>query len=216
MNLKGSLPSFGFLVLLLFVFSCGSGYTLPTPQSYTSPRYIDRVPNDPRNRNLIEREFIPLVHSFETMQDKVVTTPVYFVNNLPTSVLGVCIVWRKEPVVVKEIQINRKTYGQSRTESEMVLFHELGHCELGRDHTEVLTQTKDGRVIPFSLMFPTIFTASDYMRHHEHYIIELFSGNGLLEPIANFAIRSNADGLEWIEERDGFDGYVFKHDGREK
>lgn len=215
MNLKESLPSFGFLVLLIFVSSCGSGYVLPKPQGYTSPRYIDRVPNDPRNRNLIEREFIPLVHSFEMMRDEVVTTPIYFVDNLPTSVLGVCIIWQKDAIVVKEIQINRKNYGRSRTEAEMVLFHELGHCELMREHTEQLTQTKDGRVMPYSLMYPTIFVASDYMRYHEHYIIELFSGEGLLEPIAGFSIATS-DGLERIEEKNGFEGYIFHHEERDK
>jgi len=210
MNPSGSLPSLTFMVYLAigFLVSCSSDSPLPVPVSYIGPRYLETIPNDPRRRNLIEREFLPLVESFEAERGIPVSTPIYFTDDLPNSVLGVCIVWSKDDVTVGEIRVNQKTFGRSRFESEMIIFHELGHCELKRPHTEELTRLFDQRIIPYSLMFPSIFLSSDYSRFREHYIIELFGRGGILVKIDAITEKKDSH-FEIIQSDQGFTGYVY-------
>jgi Zn-dependent protease with chaperone function len=55
------------------------------------------------------------------------------------------------------------------TQLEMVMFHELGHCVLLRDHVDV--RQKFG---PRSIMYPYLFEESTYLEHRDYYLRELF------------------------------------------
>lgn len=206
MSQKGSL--FSLLVYSVLLSSCAPDSPLPEPVSYLGPRYINPVPHDPRGKVLIEPDFLPLVRDFELNHGngQEIQTPIYFTNDLPRSVLGVCILWKKGNKQIGEIKVNRDTFGRDPIESEMIIFHELGHCELNRPHTEDLTILPDGRIVPFSLMYPVLFLSSDYSRFHEHYIIELFERGGLLEKVKSQKLE-NVEGIETIE-RNGFVGYI--------
>lgn len=204
MNLKGSLLRlFGF-----FVFTA-CGPRVESPRSYIGPRHFDRIENDPREKTLIEAEFMPLALSFEQIWGKSVSTPIYFAD-LPSSELGVCIVWSSGSVKLKEIKVNRKSFGKNKIQSEMIIFHELGHCELNREHTTDISVVAGNRQIPFSLMFPVIFQVSDYQRFREHYVIELFERGFILER-ASSELRAFSDQHKSNEviERNGFTAKVW-------
>lgn len=55
-------------------------------------------------------------------------------------------------------------------EREALIFHELGHCVLDRDHIK----KKSALGIPLSLMFPSVIPSFTYRKFRKHYLIELF------------------------------------------
>lgn len=57
---------------------------------------------------------------------------------------------------------------------EQLIFHELGHCILGRGHTSQFV-TLNGETIPQSIMYPDFISEDIYTEYHDYYIIELFS-----------------------------------------
>jgi len=54
---------------------------------------------------------------------------------------------------------------------EMLLFHELGHCLLGRGHKN--TKHSDGR--PESIMASSLFSQKTYLANRDQYLKELFT-----------------------------------------
>lgn len=81
---------------------------------------------------------------------------------------------------------------------EMLVFHELGHCLLGRGHKN--TSHSDGR--RESLMNSYIFDSRVYLAHRDEYLKELFT------VVRDVAVRSLIGGIE--RERDQvFDGCQF-------
>ncbi len=60
------------------------------------------------------------------------------------------------------------------TGRQILLFHELGHCVLNRDHR---TDRREDRS-PASIMFPSLLNPIVYRRDREYYQHELFEGNG--------------------------------------
>lgn len=204
MNLRESLLSFLPLVLLI---SCGRNYS-PKQENSVTPRVLDKGIDDPRGSNVIEAAFLPLVFEFESYQAKPVTTPIYFVDDLSVNILGVCIVWTRGSLTYNEIRVNRLTYGRDSVQSEMIIFHELGHCELGRPHSPDLTKIYDGRIIPFSLMYAVIFESGDYSRFHEHYIRELFGFPPILQKLGNSPLEDQEPvGRVYAN---GFEGFIYQ------
>ena len=68
----------------------------------------------------------------------------------------------------------------SDVEKEEVVFHELGHCILGRDHEE--TVLEEG--IPKSIMFPYVFEW-EYQNYRSYYVAELKNENTVLTDYMN-------------------------------
>jgi len=66
----------------------------------------------------------------------------------------------------------------SPVQREELVFHELGHCILGRDHEEA-TQNLLGYTQPVSLMNPYILSEPDYLHMRDYYIAELFNSTDL-------------------------------------
>lgn len=56
-------------------------------------------------------------------------------------------------------------------QKEYVMFHELGHCQLGRKHITYLMS--DGS--PQSIMYPYLIQYGQYIIHRDEYIYELFN-----------------------------------------
>lgn len=76
-----------------------------------------------------------------------------------------------------EIHINAKMWNYDRNDSrEMVLFHELGHCMLGREHREDLIDEDKPNQRPVSIMYPrrSILSISTYRKYRTEYLDELF------------------------------------------
>lgn len=60
-------------------------------------------------------------------------------------------------------------------EREIVVFHELGHCVLQRDHSTVMIDFAQ-RSVPESIMYPIILTPALYRARRLDYLLELFEG----------------------------------------
>lgn len=56
-------------------------------------------------------------------------------------------------------------------EKEQLIFHELGHCVLGREHNDKEDENGD----PISIMHPYTMDDHTYKRHREQYIKDLFT-----------------------------------------
>ena len=59
---------------------------------------------------------------------------------------------------------------QSRTQREMIIFHELGHCFMLKGHTDDIVNNHKK-----SLMSTMIFNQRDYLSHRKEYLDEIFS-----------------------------------------
>lgn len=88
----------------------------------------------------------------------------YFLN---TNVAGWCV--RTSPL---QIMIDKEYFDMSTNyEKEELIFHELGHCILNKDHDE----SKDSNRRPKSIMYPVTITDSIYRENRTEYINELFA-----------------------------------------
>jgi hypothetical protein len=85
---------------------------------------------------------------------------------------GVCFTY---PNGDKEIIIKKSWWDKtSETQKELMIFHELGHCHLGRTHDEQVVN-HEGRDIPVTIMNPTIPLSSWYNEYKDGYITEFFT-----------------------------------------
>lgn len=91
---------------------------------------------------------------------------VHEVDSLPPDTLGMCEHYPGSP----EIQILASSWIiEDDTLHEILMFHELGHCVLGRGHN---LNKMDGT--PVSIMYPYILDRFVYLTHRGAYIHELF------------------------------------------
>lgn len=72
------------------------------------------------------------------------------------------------------VELNQSMWSDgSESFREMLIFHELGHCLLGRDHRN--TQFSSGR--PESIMNSYLFSQRTYERYRDDYLKELYTVN---------------------------------------
>lgn len=87
------------------------------------------------------------------------------IEGAPEGVLGACFPDTNEIVIIESFWQNA-----SALEQKVVLYHELGHCQLNRPHR--------GGVIngnPISIMYPTLLPIETYAKYEEAYLQELFT-----------------------------------------
>jgi len=71
-----------------------------------------------------------------------------------------------------EIVIDNATWNSAdQYEREALIFHELGHCAIDRQHEDAV----DNDGIPISLMYPSLIVSAIYAPRRDYYIKELFS-----------------------------------------
>lgn len=63
--------------------------------------------------------------------------------------------------------------GTSDNDREELMYHEFGHCVLGRRHLEG-EYMNGGNGIPLSIMASLHFDGMTYFLNHEYYMVELF------------------------------------------
>lgn len=123
----------------------------------------------------VDAEFTPYMDTFKTeaMNRYVVIFIPYLImifgdtSHLGSDVVGYCAMMRTTPRIV----IQREFWDQATPqEKENLIFHELGHCVLDRDHTQ--TFLPDGR--PESLMYDYLLDSGMYQLHRAYYLDELF------------------------------------------
>lgn len=85
------------------------------------------------------------------------------------STVGMCISGSSK---TNQVQFSTSAWRSgSNTFREMLSFHELGHCLLGRGHKN--STLSDGR--PESVMRSSMFSEKTYLAHRDDYLKELFS-----------------------------------------
>lgn len=147
---------------------------------------------DPRTFKSVNPAFKAQVDLFETLYGhRIGDIGIGFQRqDLPT--IGVCRVWDTGD---KEILID-PVYWQSSddTERAALILHELGHCALGRRHTEEISYY-DGESIkglmPISLMYPANFLNDGLKEMESYYFYELFNPQ---EVVPNKNTKLNVQG----------------------
>lgn len=93
-------------------------------------------------------------------------------DDLDADALGRC---TKTPLGPKTIRIDRRFWKTAYNNQRLaVVFHELGHCALGREHVDAV----DDQHRPVSLMFPSAAFPGDFFQEKsDEYFDELFQSN---------------------------------------
>lgn len=168
-----------YLVILILISGCGRS-TLSFHQRQQAGKIgrqlgVHKILPDKRKSG-IDRELQPYVGRFSNLCDRHVGVPVNFGASLE---LGSC----SEPLIVDgRREINREEWNNNlispkytETLREWIVFHELGHCVLLRDHNSSTTTLPDGEQGAVSLMVETIdpYMVLDFYNNYDYYINEL-------------------------------------------
>lgn len=119
----------------------------------------------------VDSEFNPYVNSFERFDGHIITRlRMQFTteDTMDSEQIGVC--YRTEPV--KTIYIKRVWWNSAPTTArERAVWHELGHCILGREHWNDLDATGNKKSIMNSSI---LMDEGVYQSMRTYYIKELF------------------------------------------
>lgn len=119
----------------------------------------------------LDKQFLIYTQRFYSHTNIIPDVPIKFANL--GDYAGVCYVYSTGE---REIEIDTFFWNESSDlAKEELIFHELGHCVLNRDHDSTLVKTDDYEYkIPNSIMYPYAFGYADfYNRYHQHYMDEL-------------------------------------------
>lgn len=144
-------------LVVLFIFLTGCG--------------IEQA-SDPRDIHGIDAAFTGYISQFESLYgNSIGDVPMQF-GDLDANVVGECIYWN----TYREVKISSYYWQYLDNEGRYsVIFHELGHCVLGRGH-DTATMPLTGR--PDSFMYPYVFFYSGLVSLLSHYNFELFNDPG--------------------------------------
>ena len=133
---------------------------------------------------MIPNELVDIVEKFESFSDRKIDDLIISFDEIniqteETKVIGYChykgfhkqkfnkIEFQDTPVII----LDRATWNRAHpVQKESLLFHELGHCILKKDHDVSLNS--DG--YPNSLMYPIILPNSLYVEYYPSYMEDLF------------------------------------------
>ncbi len=141
-------------IILLLLIGCGSGEI--------------KLPKD------TDPTFTPYIHEFQKAWGKDIKTPINF-GDMDKGIAGVCHSWTNGHT---EIEIDKDFWDYAMEyQKEVLIFHELGHCELDRRH-DFGTVELDGNTCPSSVMRTPLFHIYEifdcYELNRDYYIEELF------------------------------------------
>jgi hypothetical protein len=120
-------------------------------------------------RNFVDPALAPYVQRFEAAGGLQIRYLNIHFGSLPSKEEGLCSHFPSPEVTID----STAWQGLSEVQREVVVFHELGHCILGRGH---LAETLPGGFVA-SVMFPQVSIGIDqpyYQEHRQAYIDELF------------------------------------------
>lgn len=160
------------LSLVLILTSCG----VKTNSKHT--QYLEGS----KQYAVSASEFDPYIKRFEEEAKKnlgisdfkVGDIPINFGDTVNDEFDGVCNTYSDG---TQEIFIKKSWWESTdETQREVMIFHELGHCRLGRDHDDEL-RAKGSHTYKLSIMYPVIPTTNDYSAQRTAYLTELFLEN---------------------------------------
>jgi len=123
---------FLFILLIIATVSCQSDDPIPADLQV----FLDRFEEEANKRNL-------------SFADQVADTEIHLVEIISGGVLGQCVREEDDP---NQIHLDRTYWEDENTtdlQKEFVVFHELGHCILNRDHIN----TADNNGVCVSVMY---------------------------------------------------------------
>ncbi|PIP93346.1 MAG: hypothetical protein COW00_20250 [Bdellovibrio sp. CG12_big_fil_rev_8_21_14_0_65_39_13] len=163
-------------LILLFVL------TLTTLSSCGLPFGADNKKKSQavRVNNTSNAVFSSYVASFEQVAKAETGDPQFSVGDVPVNFgdtedpdyQGVCFTYQngQKEIIIRETWWN----AASDTYRESLLFHELGHCRLGRDHDDSKILT-NGQNYKSSMMSSVIVSPGEYDKFKMGYLKELFT-----------------------------------------
>jgi len=134
----------------------------------------DFVPAHTRQNTVTNPEFQLYINEFEGYSGlDTRAVPISFAD-LPGDEAGVCHYFRvgAGPIRWGYIEID-EPYWKTISEQQRInlIFHELGHCVLGRDH---VIPTNSVEMCPKSFMHPSVIDTHCLMHNYNDYIKEMF------------------------------------------
>ena len=131
-----------------------------------------------------DKEFGTIMEKFEQESKKRSSRRAISVGSIPVvfglpdnpSFQGVCEIYDNNQRAV----VIRKSWWKnaSSMRRESLVFHEFGHCHLGREHDCRLVRDNSGRRYKKSLMHSEIVNGGNYRSRREYYLQELFNPSG--------------------------------------
>lgn len=119
----------------------------------------------PIAKQQINIDFKPYVAKFEYYSLDIVNSSIMY-GKMAWPTVGECF-YDTQTVLVDEKYFNKMGY----LGKEELIFHELGHCELNRDHEDDMMD-----YCPRTIMyFQTFGDSACYAQKHEYYMDELFN-----------------------------------------
>ena len=165
--------------LTLFLSSCGM-------HSSFYQDFIVRDRSSVRKYNQTDPVFNQYIRSFETAGKKYTQNSNFKVGDIPINfgviegnknVQGICHVYTSGE---REIIIRKSWWKNAdKASKESLVYHELGHCKLDRDHKEddLSVPSFKGASIKLSLMNPIIVDSKLFDQYRQGYLQELFQTN---------------------------------------
>lgn len=155
-------------ILVLLISSC-SCTTLP-PKGTIDPEFISYLVEFNKQAHIYGQDYkaeltdvrisFSILSNQETQNHGRVIGTCYFEDNL---IKIDKLMWEYSPHAIREV----------------LLFHELGHCILQREHREGMSYNiKSGMLINISIMNPEILPLPMYVLNRQYYMMELFTYKG--------------------------------------
>lgn len=158
----------GSILALLLLISCG--HQKDAPMSFISP--TDEV-------EYLRTEFEMDGLKYSGMIASTAHVNITFVPNLPYSWIGVC---NSYPNGARHIQLRQDWWNSAPADSRRsLLYHELGHCALNREHNNIMYRNRK-----LSVMNGIIVSGFDLknLGLYHGYMSELFTGDSRLLQLA--------------------------------
>jgi hypothetical protein len=133
---------------------------------------------DPRSIVGIDQQVASYVEMFESFYGKKIGDISIGFAPIDGSIIGRCTIWSNG---FRQITLDPEYWAQSSERSRIgLVFHELGHCKLNRDHnndTFYYSGTSISGRVPSSLMNQYNFFSDFYAELENFYTQELFNPN---------------------------------------
>lgn len=154
------------IAAVLLLTGCGRGF---------------ETAKDPRTIHGVDPVFVPFVDKYLSYKGHGLAhdIPIQF-TNLPGNIVGLCTRWSTG---WRQIEIDQSYWNYWADDGERLelIAHELGHCDLDRNH--VLTEDTNG--MPVSIMYPYVFGIYPYILGSysiDNYMNELFHPGSDMSP----------------------------------
>lgn len=170
-----SLFSLFFFSFLMTLASCG--IPLPLKSDKTNGKTETRI------HSSSAQSFLSYQSKFESLGKTQLSDPNFTIGDIPINFgdtenpyyKGVCFEYSDG---TKEIIIDQNWWeAVDEYNRESLLFHELGHCRLGRDHHDSKVKHSNGQEYKESMMSSVIVSGSNLKNLYNEYVKELFTEN---------------------------------------